>query len=63
MKRIVQPLISGTALALATGWMALGCKPSEAPGAAAAKGGGGGMSFQVVAIEARRQPVAEVVSL
>ena len=63
MKRFVQPLISGTALALATGWMAMGCKPAEAPGAVAGKGGGGGMAFQVVAIEARRQAVAEVVSL
>jgi membrane fusion protein (multidrug efflux system) len=62
MKRFVQPLISSTVLALASGWIASGCKPAETPGAAAAKGGGG-MSFQVVAVEARLQPVAEVVSL
>ena len=62
MKRFVHPLISSTVLALVSAWIASGCKPAETPSAAAAKGAGG-MVFQVVAVEARLQPVAEVVSL
>ena len=64
MKRFLQPLIPGVALAVLAGAIAGGCKPAQPPGGAAGKGGGGGgMAFQVVAVEARRQPVAEVVSL
>jgi membrane fusion protein (multidrug efflux system) len=64
MKRFIHSLISGAALACMAGGFASGCKPAGAPGqAGAAAKGGGGMAFQVVAVEARRQPVAEVVSL
>ena len=60
MKRFLQPLIPGVALAVLAGAIVGGCKPAQPPGGAAGKGGGGGgMAFQVVAVEARRQRIVE----
>jgi membrane fusion protein (multidrug efflux system) len=52
----------GTALAgaFSLALISSGCKPATPANQA---GGGGGMSFQVVAIEVKKQPVAEIVPL